>query len=182
MKTEHSLDLTAHFALEGSQPFKDRRATMPWRGAIPVAKELLSQTWQEVISQPTPPRKRLVYLHIPFCATHCTFCGFYQNRFEEDHCARYTNALLREIEMEADSALHQSAPIHAVYFGGGTPSALSARDLARIITALCDKLPLAPDCEITIEGRVLNFDDARIDACLDAGANRFSIEIGRAHV
>lgn len=152
MKTEHSLDLTAHFALEGSQPFKDRRATMPWRGAIPVAKELLSQTWQEVISQPTPPRKRLVYLHIPFCATHCTFCGFYQNRFEEDHCARYTNALLREIEMEADSALHQSAPIHAVYFGGGTPSALSARDLARIITALRDKLPLAPDCEITIEG------------------------------
>ena len=65
MKTEHSLDLTSHFALEGSQPFKDRRATMPWRGAIPVAKELLSQTWQEVISQPTPPRKRLVYLHIP---------------------------------------------------------------------------------------------------------------------
>ena len=118
MKTEHSLDLTAHFALEGSQPFKDRRATMPWRGAIPVAKELLSQTWQEVISQPTPPRKRLVYLHIPFCATHCTFCGFYQNRFEEDHCARYTNALLREIEMEADSALHQSAPI--------TPSILAA--------------------------------------------------------
>ncbi|MDI2068490.1 heme anaerobic degradation radical SAM methyltransferase ChuW/HutW, partial [Klebsiella pneumoniae] len=59
----------------------------------------------------------------------------------------------------------------------GTPSALSARDLARIITALRDKLPLAPDCEITIEGRVLNFDDARIDACLDAGANRFSIGI-----
>ncbi|AWV27954.1 heme anaerobic degradation radical SAM methyltransferase ChuW/HutW [Citrobacter portucalensis] len=177
MKTEHSLDLTAHFALEGSQPFKDRRATMPWRGAIPVAKELLSQTWQEVINQPTPPRKRLVYLHIPFCATHCTFCGFYQNRFEEDNCALYTNALLREIEMEADSALHQSAPIHAVYFGGGTPSALSAQDLARIITALRDKLPLAPDCEITIEGRVLNFDDARIDACLDAGANRFSIGI-----
>ncbi|MCV5283422.1 heme anaerobic degradation radical SAM methyltransferase ChuW/HutW, partial [Escherichia coli] len=67
--------------------------------------------------------------------------------------------------------------IHAVYFGGGTPSALSAHDLARIITTLREKLPLAPDCEITIEGRVLNFDAERIDACLDAGANRFSIGI-----
>ena len=177
MNTHNALDLTPHFALEGNQPFKDRRATMPWRGAIPIAKEQLSQTWQAVINHSVPRRKRLVYLHIPFCATHCTFCGFYQNRFAEDHCARYTDALLREIAMEADSALHQSAPIHAVYFGGGTPSALSARDLARIITALREQLPLAPDCEITIEGRVLNFDANRIDACLDAGANRFSIGI-----
>lgn len=175
--TTNELDLTPHLALEGGQPFKDRRATMPWRGAIPIAKEQLAQTWQEVLSQTTPPRKRLLYLHIPFCATHCTFCGFYQNRYEEDRSERYTDALLREIEMEADSVLHQSAPIHAVYFGGGTPSALSARNLARIITTLRERLPLAPDCEITIEGRVLNFDDARIDACLDAGANRFSIGI-----
>ena len=177
LNTPTDLDLTPHFALEGGQPFKDRRATMPWRGAVPIAKEQLEQTWQEVLNHAAPPRKRLLYLHIPFCATHCTFCGFYQNRYEEDHCARYTDALLREIEMEADSVLHQSAPIHAVYFGGGTPSALSARDLARIITTLRERLPLAPDCEITIEGRVLNFDDARIDACLDAGANRFSIGI-----
>lgn len=177
LKHDTELDLTPHFALAGNQPFKDRRAMMPLRGAIPVEKTLLASTWQNVIGQTMPSRKRLVYLHIPFCATHCTFCGFYQNRFEEDSCAHYTDALLREIEMEADSPLHQSAPIHAVYFGGGTPSALAARDLARIITALRERLPLAPDCEITIEGRVLNFDDERIDACLDAGANRFSIGI-----
>lgn len=42
-----------------------------------------------------------------------------------------------------------------------------------MITHLRQSLPLAPDCEITIEGRVLNFDDNRIDACLDAGVNRF---------
>ena len=177
MNTNNTLDLTPHFALDGDQPFKDRRAMMPFRGAIPVAKEQLAQTWQEMINQTVSPRKRLVYLHIPFCATHCTFCGFYQNRFNDDACAHYTDALIREIEMEADSVLHQSAPIHAVYFGGGTPSALSAHDLARIITTLREKLPLAPDCEITIEGRVLNFDAERIDACLDAGANRFSIGI-----
>ena len=115
MNTNNTLDLTPHFALDGDQPFKDRRAMMPFRGAIPVAKEQLTQTWQEMLNQTVSPRKRLVYLHIPFCATHCTFCGFYQNRFNDDACAHYTDALIREIEMEADSVLHQSAPIHAVY-------------------------------------------------------------------
>ncbi len=175
MKSE--LNLTPHFAIEGNQPFKDRRATMPWRGAIPVGAEKRQETWQKLVTSIVEPRKRLVYLHIPFCATHCTFCGFYQNRYESDQCHHYTNLLIREIEAEADSPLYQSSPIHAVYFGGGTPSALSAKDLARIITTLQRRLPLAPDCEITIEGRVLNFDDERIDACLDAGANRFSIGI-----
>ncbi|MCC7968520.1 heme anaerobic degradation radical SAM methyltransferase ChuW/HutW, partial [Escherichia coli] len=110
MNTNNTLDLTPHFALDGDQPFKDRRAMMPFRGAIPVAKEQLVQTWQEMINQTVSPRKRLVYLHIPFCATHCTFCGFYQNRFNEDVCAHYTDALIREIELEADSVLHQSGP------------------------------------------------------------------------
>lgn len=42
---------------------------MPFRGAIPVAKEQLAQTWQEMINQTASPRKRLVYLHIPLCDT-----------------------------------------------------------------------------------------------------------------
>lgn len=171
------LDLASHFAMEGGQPFKDRHATMPWRGSLPIAKEEVQQAWQNLLSQPAPKRKRLLYLHIPFCATRCTFCGFYQNQYMDTLAADYTQALLKEIEMEAHSVLHQSAPIHAVYFGGGTPSALAATDLAAIITRLRERLPLAPDCEITIEGRIHHFDDERIDACLDAGANRFSIGV-----
>ena len=175
MKPE--INLALHFAMEGDQPFKDRHATMPWRGATPIGAEKRQETWQSLIATTIEQRKRLVYLHIPFCATHCTFCGFYQNRDDAAQSHVYTDYLIREIEMEADSVLHQSSPIHAVYFGGGTPSALSAHDLSRIITTLRRRLPLAPDCEITIEGRVLNFDDERIDACIDAGANRFSIGI-----
>lgn len=79
--------------------------------------------------------------------------------------------------MEAQSPLHQSAPIHAVYFGGGTPTALNASDLANIVKTLREELPLAPDCEITIEGRVLNFTDDKASACIDAGVNRFSLGI-----
>jgi len=171
------IDLSPWFAQPGAQAFTERRAAMPWRNTVPLPADAVQPAWHQLLLNPAPPRKRLVYLHIPFCATRCTFCGFYQHKFQPDEADRYVNALLREIEMEADSPLYQSAPVHAVYFGGGTPTALSAAGLYRLISLLKARLPLAPDCEITIEGRTLNVDDARIDACLDAGANRFSIGI-----
>lgn len=76
MNTNNTTDLTPHFALDGDQPFKDRRAMMPFRGAIPVAKEQLAQTWQEMINQTVSPRKRLVYLHIPFVRHTARFVVF----------------------------------------------------------------------------------------------------------
>jgi len=172
-----SLDLTRFYAAEQGLPFPDRWAVMPWRPQQPVAPQNVPALWQALCQRTLPANKRLVYLHIPFCATHCTFCGFYQNKLVADATEQYCDYLIREIEQEAGSPLHQSAPVHAVYFGGGTPTALSAKQLYRIISTLRRLLPLAPDCEITVEGRILNFDDERIDACLEAGANRFSIGI-----
>ena len=172
-----SIDLSRWFAQPGPLAFENRRTAMPWRNTRPLAAEDIQPAWQQLLQQIQPHRKRLVYIHVPFCATHCTFCGFYQNKFREQEAEKYVAYLLREIALEADSALHQSSPIHAVYFGGGTPTALSAHGLFTVISELKTRLPLAPDCEITVEGRILNFDDDRIDACLDAGANRFSIGI-----
>lgn len=172
-----SIDLSPWFARPDALAFAERRAAMPWRNSRPLPPHEIQPAWQRLRLSPAPPRKRLLYIHIPFCATHCTFCGFYQNTFHEQEAEKYAAYLLREIALEADSTLHQSAPIHAVYFGGGTPTALPAHSLYALISALKKCLPLAPDCEITIEGRILNFDDERIDACLDAGANRFSIGI-----
>ncbi|MEE3662805.1 heme anaerobic degradation radical SAM methyltransferase ChuW/HutW [Brenneria sp. g21c3] len=172
-----NIDLTPYYAQPGEQPFGARRMAMPWRNHVPLSPEKIPAGWQALTQRILPARKRLLYLHIPFCATHCTFCGFYQNKLRDDSTETYTRYLLQELALEADSPLHQSAPIHAVYFGGGTPTAMTANELARIIRAIRDSLPLAPDCEITVEGRALDFDDERIDAWLDAGANRFSIGI-----
>lgn len=172
-----NIDLTPYYAQPGEQPFAARRMAMPWRNHVPLSPEQIAASWQALRQQTVPARKRLLYLHIPFCATHCTFCGFYQNKLRDDSTAAYTRYLLQELALEAESTLHQSAPIHAVYFGGGTPTALSADELSQIIRAIRTSLPLAPDCEITIEGRSAGFDDERIDACLEAGANRFSIGV-----
>ncbi|CNE58807.1 heme anaerobic degradation radical SAM methyltransferase ChuW/HutW [Yersinia enterocolitica] len=172
-----NIDLMPYHARQGPLPFPKRWATMPWRDSRPLPAESLEDNWQALLQKALPSNKRLLYLHIPFCATHCTFCGFYQNPLQTDSTARYTDYLLRELSMEASSPLLQGGPIHAIYFGGGTPSALSAQQLHSIISQLRKSLPLAPDCEITVEGRIFNFDDERIDACLEAGANRFSVGV-----
>jgi len=158
--------------------FPSRRPLLPWRDRVPVAEDRIEAIWEQLTDEPADPRQdRLVYVHVPFCANHCLFCGFYRHPHREDRAREYVELLLRELEATALRPLARSAPIHAVYLGGGTPSSLAARDLARLLRALGDTLPLASDCEITVEGRILHFDDEKIDACLEAGANRLSIGV-----
>lgn len=78
----------------------------------------------------------LAYLHIPFCETRCLYCLFYQNPLREGASKRYTDLLIKELQLWADRAAQQTAPIHAVYFGGGTPTALEADDIYRLVTAV----------------------------------------------
>ncbi|MGC3964172.1 MAG: heme anaerobic degradation radical SAM methyltransferase ChuW/HutW [Rhodocyclaceae bacterium] len=155
--------------------FDTRQALMPMWGATPLPPDAWNQRWAVAAAQSinTPA---LAYLHIPFCANRCVFCGFYRNAWREEHGPVYVDRLIAELEHEAASR-PQGGRIDAVYFGGGTPTALSAQDLSRLIRAVRSNLPLSDDCEITIEGRISHFDDAKVEACLEAGANRFSIGI-----
>ncbi|SFJ99360.1 oxygen-independent coproporphyrinogen-3 oxidase [Pseudovibrio ascidiaceicola] len=169
--------LEQFFAQETDDPlryaFQRRGAHMPGSAGEAVLEEEHQLVWQE-IQQSKRSGMAVMYLHVPFCANHCLFCGFYRNKWHEEHSAPYADALIKELELEASSKASQSSPINAVYFGGGTPTALHAKDLARVIRRIRELYPLSADCEITVEGRIFHFDDDKIDACLDAGANRFS--------
>ncbi len=147
-----------------------------WLTSKPVPTGEMGATWEKMCATPRAG-KTVAYIHIPFCSNHCLFCNFYRNSTRRNRSAGYVDDLLREIRREADTTMVQSAPVHAVYLGGGTPSDLDAADLARLLHTLRECLPLAGDCEITVEGRATGFDDAKVLTCLDAGANRFSFEI-----
>lgn len=121
--------------------------------------------------------KTVAYIHVPFCQTHCLYCGFYNKPYREDESAQYADTLLAELALWRDSPAAQSTPVHAVYLGGGTPTALEADDLERILKAARQSLPLANDCEITVEGRLTNFDARKMEACFAGGANRFSLGV-----
>ena len=117
------------------------------------------------------------YVHLPYCESKCLYCGFFGGKYSPHKGATYLDALLWEIEAETRYASTGDAPIHALYLGGGTPTALTAEELSLLLKTLRQHLPLANDCEITVEGRIHNFGQEKMEACLEAGANRFSLGV-----
>ena len=157
--------------------FASRRAVLPWTDRQSISGNLIPAIWSGLMSRPGQSQGRLAYLHVPFCANHCLFCGFYRNAYTPASAAAYTDYLISEIEREASEPAVGHSCIEAVYLGGGTPSALSADELARILGVVRRSFVLAPDCEVTLEGRISHFDNDKIDACLEAGVNRISVGV-----
>src|ERR1700741_1573894 len=103
----------------------------------------------------TPPRPETplgLYLHIPFCRKRCKFCYF---RVYTDKNARdvevYLDALVREVALYSKLPAVAGRPLHYVYFGGGTPSFLSAAQLRGLTERLKKYLPWEGVEEVTFE-------------------------------
>lgn len=159
-----------------SAAFPGKQPMAGMGGAMPVPPERTEEIWREVMARPRSG-PGVAYLHVPFCENHCLFCGFYQHAWREERGAPYVDNLLEQLRFHRGSPAHASHPLRAVYLGGGTPTALSIRDLSRLIKGLRQYLPLAPDCEITLEGRIISFGTEKARAAFDAGVNRISIGV-----
>lgn len=90
-----------------------------------------------------------IYLHIPFCRSHCSYCDFATGMYEGDLAERYVDSLTREIgkwsEVETPSA------VDTIYFGGGTPSLLTPAQIERILAAVHDRFEVIGGAEVTME-------------------------------
>jgi len=126
---------------------------------------------------PNGGKPLVIYVHVPFCISRCSFCGFYRNRADDAAIEEYVKRLLVEIDRVADEGLFTHKPVDVVYFGGGTPTALTADQLRRTVGRLHERFNIAHDCEFTIEGRLFAFDDERVRACLESGVSRFSFGV-----
>lgn len=173
--------LEVHFARRGIDPLREafaaRKAVLPWRNKRPLSSVEVAEVSAALHRTPSAWDSRLAYVHVPFCANHCLFCGFYQNAHTDKEAAGYVELLVQEFG-QADHASQPGAqPIEALYLGGGTPSALSGKELEAILGAARKFLPLSSDCEITLEGRSIHFDDDKLSACLASGVNRVSIGV-----
>lgn len=172
--------LESHFAKLSTNPladaFPDKRAVHPFVGMAPVPQDEVEQLWTKI--HQTPRRNRTVaYVHVPFCENHCLFCGFYQNAWHKDAGSPFVDAVIEQLKALSRQPAIEGPPLQAIYLGGGTPTALSAPDIARLVTALRMYLPLAPDCEITLEGRILSFGQEKALAAFDAGITRISLGV-----
>ena len=121
-----------------------------------------------------------LYVHIPWCVRKCPYCDFNSHEAKGDIPEReYVASLIADLEL----ALPQvwGRPVHTVFFGGGTPSLLSARALDELLSAIRARLPLAPDAEITLEANPGTFEAQKFADFHTAGVNRLSIGIQSFH-
>ena len=105
------------------------------------------------------------------------YCGFFQNQCNPSAEDDYIDLLIKEIERTANSNYVQSGLVHSVFLGGGTPSALSAENITRLLKTIRARLPLANDCELTLEGRIHDLVEEKMDAWFANGVNRISIGV-----
>jgi len=115
-----------------------------------------------------------IYIHIPFCRKFCNYCDFYHIIPDSDN-QTFINAILKEAEIRQDYLGKEN--IKTIYFGGGTPSILSVKELGIILGSLKKLFKVDEDNEITIE---LNPDDVTTDymkGLKDLNINRVSVGI-----
>lgn len=119
-----------------------------------------------------------IYLHIPFCVRKCLYCSFFSVVGGKEVFARYCRALLKQMRQFAGSAgLEQYSP-RTVFFGGGTPSVLSASHLVQLLHACrqCFRLP-GDSTEISLEVNPATVNRDDLEQLAEAGFSRLSIGV-----
>ncbi|MYZ48749.1 oxygen-independent coproporphyrinogen III oxidase [Propylenella binzhouense] len=118
-----------------------------------------------------------LYCHIPFCDTLCWFCGCHTKETRQyAPVAAYAGALAAEIRT-VGGLLPEGPEVRQVHWGGGSPTILSAGDIARLAGALREAFRFAGDAEFSIEVDPRMLDEARIEALADAGVTRASFGV-----
>jgi oxygen-independent coproporphyrinogen III oxidase len=158
-----------------------------WKPAhLPEAHDALQST-------PVPGTPLGLYLHIPFCRKRCKFCYF---RVYTDKNARdvevYLEALAKEVELYSRLPIVDGRPFQYVYFGGGTPSYLSATQLRSLAERLKRSISWDQAAEVTFECEPGTLQQHKLEALKELGVTRLSLGVenfdynileynGRAH-
>lgn len=119
-----------------------------------------------------------LYVSVPFCPTRCSYCSFVSHSIEKAAALvePYVDLLVREIEQTAIYAKELGLRLESVYYGGGTPTTLSAKQLTRIAAAIRDNFDLSCLREYTVEaGRPDTVSADKLAALKAAGVGRISI-------
>jgi oxygen-independent coproporphyrinogen-3 oxidase len=147
-----------------------------------------------VNSPPQPGTPLGLYLHIPFCRKRCKFCYFrvYTDKNASD-ISVYLDAITKEVELLSKTACVGGRPLDYVYFGGGTPSYLSAAQLDGLMTKLREIMPWDDAREVTFECEPGTLQKHKLEMLRKHGITRLSLGVenfkpeilqynGRAHL
>jgi putative oxygen-independent coproporphyrinogen III oxidase len=120
-----------------------------------------------------------IYIHVPFCATRCGYCDFNTYTAAElgggASQASYATTAIAEVRLARRVLGRVDLPVRTVFFGGGTPTLLPARDFGAVLRAVQDEFGLAPEAEVTAEANPESVDFASLAGLRAEGVNRLSI-------
>jgi oxygen-independent coproporphyrinogen-3 oxidase len=115
-----------------------------------------------------------LYVHLPWCVRKCPYCDFNSHPLKSARPdGGYIDALIRDLDLELP--LLAGRGIETVFFGGGTPSLFPPEDFARLLTALRQRIAVAPGAEVTLEANPGTIERGRFAGYRDAGINRISL-------
>jgi len=131
-----------------------------------------------------------VYIHWPFCVSKCPYCDFNSHVRDKVDSARWTRALLADLDHYAE--IVPGRAVGSVFFGGGTPSLMPPETVAALLDRVRSHWDVMPDLEVTLEANPNSAEAARFQAFAAAGVNRLSLGVqaldpaalrmlGRAH-
>ena len=125
-----------------------------------------------------------IYLHIPFCKSRCSYCDFATDVYRNDEAVdRYVNALIMEIkgfQLSNQSEIRDprsEIKVDTIFFGGGTPSLLSAKQLERIFETLHETFTINENSEITLEMNPATVTLEKLEDYKLLGVNRASFGV-----
>ena len=119
-----------------------------------------------------------IYIHIPFCKQACYYCDFHfsTNLNLKDNLLR---AIATEIDLQ--SQYLENDPVSSIYFGGGTPSVLTAAEVENILHQISGLHQVTADAEITLEANPDDLTRTKVNELKSTGINRLSIGIQSFH-
>ena len=118
---------------------------------------------------------RSLYIHVPFCqGGKCDYCAF---ESQGNSTASERETYLCHLEEEFQRYEGECEPLRSVFIGGGTPSALSAEELSRLLSSVRRHFQLLPDCEWSCEANPDSLDSEKLAALLSGGVNRLSLGV-----
>ena len=116
-----------------------------------------------------------LYIHVPLCRQRCHFCAFYLEIVTPARTEAFLSALTRELSLYARQDLLGRRALQSIYFGGGTPTTIPARQLAGLLAQIRDLFPVSPDVEVTIEAHPATVTGSDLSMLAEAGFNRLSL-------
>jgi oxygen-independent coproporphyrinogen III oxidase len=118
-----------------------------------------------------------LYVHIPFCAKLCNYCGCHmQVTHRPEKISRYLRYLFREIDLVA-ARLGKGSEVVQVHWGGGTPNSLAPEQIEELMAHLRHRFPISPQAEIGLEGDPRTLTREHLASAVRAGFTRLSLGV-----